>query len=84
MVQPVVPNQDIPLISSQKVLSRPQLGHVLPHDIGYCGIFVHLLQVGEDSGWALSQSQEVFSCLQALVLAPNTDFQVSPQGASFV
>ena len=32
-------------------------------------MFVHLLQVGEYLIWALGWSYEVFSCLQALVLA---------------
>ena len=34
MVQPVVPNQELPIIPSQKVLVRPHIGHVLPCDLG--------------------------------------------------
>ena len=46
MVQPVMPNQDLPIVLSQYVLSGPQLGHVLPCDNGSYHLFVHLLQVG--------------------------------------
>ena len=53
MVQTVVPNQDIPLTPSPKLLGVPQLGHVLPHELGSYHIFVRLLQVGGDLGWYL-------------------------------
>ena len=35
MVKPVMPNQEIPLIPSKEVLGGPQLGQVLPCDIGF-------------------------------------------------
>ena len=55
MIQPVVPNQDIPLITSYKVLGRPQLGYVLPSDVGSYSIFSHLPQVGGYLGWDIGQ-----------------------------
>ena len=39
MVQPVVTNQEIPIVLSQKALGRPQLGHVLPCELGSYRIF---------------------------------------------
>ena len=46
MVQPVMKNQDIPIVPSQEVLGGPKLGHVLPHDTIPYHIFPHSLQVG--------------------------------------
>ena len=84
MVQPVVPNQELPLIPSQKILGWPHLGHILPHELGYYYIFVHLLQYGGDLGWSIGWSYEFFSCLQDLVLAPNPDLLVYPQESSLL
>ena len=56
MIQTVVPNQDIPLITSYKVLGRPQLGYVLPSDIESYRIFVQLLQVFGDELWDIGWS----------------------------
>ena len=33
-VQPVLPNQEFTLVPSQKVLGLPQIGHVLPRELG--------------------------------------------------
>ena len=35
MVQTIMPNQDLPIVSPQKILSRPQLGHILTCEIVY-------------------------------------------------
>ena len=35
MVQPVVPNQNLPLIPSKEVLGGPQIDHVLSCELGY-------------------------------------------------
>ena len=61
MVQPVVPSQNFPLVPSQEVLNRPQLGHFLTCGLGYYHVHVRLLQVIGNLGWDLSQSWEVLS-----------------------
>ena len=45
MVQPVVPNQNLPLFPYQNVLGWPHIGRVLPRELIFCQIFVRLLQV---------------------------------------
>ena len=50
MVQPVVPNQELPIVPPQKVLGSPQIGYFLPCEIGSSHIFVHLFQAGGDLG----------------------------------
>ena len=75
----MVPNQELPLIPYQKVLGLPQLCYFLPREFGSYHIFVHILQSRGYWGCYLGQSYEFFSCLEALVLAQNSDFLgVSP------
>ena len=56
MVRYVVPNQELPLVPSQKVIGLPHLVHVLTHDLVSYRIFVRPLQVGGDLVWALGRS----------------------------
>ena len=41
-----MPKQDLPLVPYQKALGWLKIVHVLPSELGYHQIFVHLLQVG--------------------------------------
>ena len=79
-----MPNQELPIVLSQKIIGWPELDQVLPNEIVSYHIFVHLLQVYGDLRWDLGWSYVVFSWLQAIFLAQNPDFQVSFQGASLV
>ena len=54
MVQPMMPNQDLLLVPSKEVLSRPQLDNVLSREIGSYHILVHLLLVDGELGWGFS------------------------------
>ena len=56
MVWNVVPNQELPLVPSQEVLSLPHLVHVLPHELVSYRIFVRPLQVGGYLVWDLGRS----------------------------
>ena len=67
----MVPNQNIPIVSSQEVLGGSQFGHVLPFDItSYYKLF-HLLQVGGYLVWDIGHTKEFFPCLQCIFLSQN-------------
>ena len=45
MVQPIIPNQEIPLVPPQEFLGRPQLDHVLTRDIESYHTLVKFIKV---------------------------------------
>ena len=56
MVWHVVPNQELPLVPSQKVIGLPHLVHILPHELVSYRIFVRPLQVGGYLVWGIGRS----------------------------
>ena len=56
MVQPVVPNHNLPLVLSQEVLGVPQIGNILPSELVSYHIIFQFIQAGGELEWDLSQS----------------------------
>ena len=56
MFHTLVTNQDVPLVSYQKVLGLPQLGHVIPCELVSYSIVLHPLQYGGGLLWAIFRS----------------------------
>ena len=61
MVKAVIPNRELPLFLSQKVVGWPYLDHVLPCDLGSDHVLFQTPQVSGYLRYALGQSEEVFS-----------------------
>ena len=85
MVQPVVPNQELPIVPSHKVLSWPLLDHVLSREIGSYHLFLNLLQILVGIWDGILVEVRRSSPASRLLYWPKIRiFQVSPQGESLV